>query len=254
VQFQFDAASLLALLLVSARILAWAIVAPPIATGGVPHPVKVILSVGIGLALVPAVRGHAPAPDVAPVVGALLEQVLVGAALGMLTRLVFAAVESAGALIDVFGGFSLSAAYDPLSTTMTSIFGRFYATLCTTLIFATDAHLVIFQGFLRTFSAVPLDGHLALNRFADVVSHAVTAMFVAALQIAGPLIVVLFVADLALGVLNRISPQLNAFSLSFPLKIGLTLVLVGSGFALMPQLVVHLAERTNDMIRTVTGA
>ena len=82
-------------------------------------------------------------------------QVAIGAGLGFLTRLVFSAIETAGGLLDVFGGFSLAAAYNPLTTTMTSIFGSFYALLCTTLIFATDIHLVIFEGFLRTFSADP---------------------------------------------------------------------------------------------------
>lgn len=252
-QFQVDTASLIALLLVSARILAWAVVAPPLATGGVPRVVQVMLSVGIGLALVAGARAHAPAAEIAPVAGALVGQVLVGAALGFLTRLVFAAVESAGALLDVFGGFSLAAAYDPLETTTTSIFGRFYALLCTTLIFATDAHLLIFQGFLRTFTAVPLDGHISLAHLDVVLTHGFSAMFVAAVQIAGPLIVVFFVADVALGVLNRISPQLNALALSFPLKIGLTLMLTGAGLTLMPGVVTQLAAKATNLITAVTG-
>jgi flagellar biosynthetic protein FliR len=78
-------------------------------------------------------------------------------------------------------------------------------------------------------------------------------MFVSALQIAGPLIVVLFIADIALGVLNRIAPQLNAFSMSFPVKIGLTLLLVGMGFTLMPNTIVQIAHRANDLVTVVTG-
>jgi flagellar biosynthesis protein FliR len=253
VQLQVDTAWLLALLLASTRILAWSLVAPPIATGGVPHVVKVVLSVGLALAVIPLVRSQAPAPEVVPVAEALLEQVVIGAALGFVTRLVLSAVESAGALIDVFGGFSLSAAYDPLSTTMTSIFGRFYTLLCTTLIFATDAHLVIFRGFLRTFTTLPLNAHIRLGRLDHAITDGVTSLFISALQIAGPLIVVLFVADIALGVLNRISPQLNAFSLSFPLKIGLTLGLVGTGFSLMPDIVTSLAQHATDLVVTVGG-
>ena len=252
-QFQVDTVWLVALLLASTRILAWSVVAPPLATGGVPHPVKIVFSVGLGLVVVPTIRTHIPTVATGPIIGALLEQVLIGAALGFATRLLFAAVESAGALLDVFGGFSLSAAYDPLTTTMTSIFGKFYGLMCTTLIFATDAHLVIFQGFLRTFHAVPTDAHVSFAHLDRQLTQAATGLFVAALQIAGPLLVVLFVADLALGVLNRISPQLNAFSLSFPLKIGLTLLLVGMGFTLMPRIVIELAGQANRMIGTVLG-
>ena len=252
-QLQFASASLVTLLLVSARILAWTMVAPPLATGGLPKPVKVMLSVALGLAVVPVAQAHAPAAEFLPVAGSLLQQVLVGAALGFVTRLVFAAVETAGGLLDLFGGFSLSAAYDPLSTTMTSIYGRFYALLATTLIFATDAHLLIFQGFLRTFVSIPLDGQLSLGRLDRVISGGLTELFIAALQIAGPLIVVLFIADLALGVLNRIAPQLNAFSMSFPIKIGLTLLLVGTGFTLMPGVITQLATHANQLIGAVAG-
>jgi flagellar biosynthetic protein FliR len=134
---------------------------------------------------------------------------------------------------------------------MTSIFGSFYALLCTTLIFATDIHLIIFQGFLRTFSAIPLNASMSLSKLDAAITSAVGDMFVAALQIAGPLIVVLFLADVALGLLSRIAPQLNAFSLSFPLKTGLTLALIGSGLLLMPRTVVNLGTHATDLLGVV---
>jgi flagellar biosynthesis protein FliR len=251
-QLTFQAPALVALLLASVRILAWSLVAPPIATAGLPSTVKIILSVGLGLAVLPALKGQTPPVDTVSVIGAVVVQFVLGAALGFITRLLFAAVESAGALIDVFGGFSLSAAYDPLSTTMTSVFGKFYGLLCTTLIFVTNTHLIIFQGFLRTFSAIPLNTGVNLDKLAKALTSSFTEMFVSALQIAGPLIVVYFVADLALGVLNRIAPQLNALSLGFPLKIGVTFLLVGSAFMMMPETIVHIADRVTTVVGQVT--
>ena len=64
---------------------------------------------------------------------------------------------------------------------------------------------------------------------------AVSGMFLAAVQIAGPLIVVLFLADVGLGLLTRVAPALNAFSLGFPLKILLTLTLAGFMFLALPR-------------------
>jgi flagellar biosynthetic protein FliR len=253
VELAFPPTTLITLLLVSARIAAWLMVAPPLATGGIPKTVRVALSVAMALPMVPAQRVHAPVAEFVPVMSALVEQVLIGAGLGFLTRLLFAAIETAGGLLDLFGGFSLSAAYEPLTTTMTSIFGRFYALLATTLIFVTNAHLLIFQGLMRTFRALPLDGHLELGRLDKQIVSGATDLFVAALQIAGPVLVVLFVADIALGVLNRIAPQLNAFAMSFPVKIGLTLMLVGGSLTLMPDVVVRLAGRADDVIAAVTG-
>ena len=60
-------------------------------------------------------------------------------------------------------------------------------------------------------------------------------MFLAALQIAGPLIAVLFLTDVAFGLLNRVAPALNAFSLGFPAKIMLTLTLAGTAIAVLPR-------------------
>lgn len=248
-----DGSWLLALVLAATRILAWAMIAPPVATAGTPKVVKGLLSVALALAVLPVVRGHLPAQEVAPIASALVVQVVLGAALGFLTRLVFAAVEAAGGLLDLFGGFSLASAYDPFSQSTNAVFGRFYAMMCTALIFVTNLHIVIIRGFLRTFTTVPLDAGFSLDKLARHVTGGVTDLFVAALQIAGPLIVVLFIADVALGVLNRIAPQLNAFSMSFPIKIGLTLALTGFGFMLMPETIAELAQKSTRLVASVTG-
>jgi flagellar biosynthesis protein FliR len=250
-QIQLQSNALIALLLVSTRIFAWSMIAPPIASAGVPTVVKTALSVGLALVIVPNAQAHIPAVDTPSILTALVIQVAIGAGLGFLTRLIFTAIETAGGLLDVFGGFSLAAAYNPLTTTMTSIFGSFYALLCTTLIFATNIHLLIFEGFLRTFTAIPLNASMSMSKLTTTLTSAMGDMFVAALQIAGPLIVVLFLADVALGLLSRIAPQLNAFSLSFPLKTGLTLALVGSSFLLMPRTVVNLGNHVTDLLGVV---
>lgn len=240
---QFAAAQLVALLLATSRIFAWSMIAPPLATGGVPKAIRVPVSAAIALAVLPTAQQHVPGLQTASVLSALVLQVAIGMVLGFLTRMLFTAVESAGSLLDVFGGFSLAMAYDPLTTTTTSIFGRFYGLMCTTLLMVTDAHLYVFQGFLNSFTAIPLDAGMSLHRLAAALTSGVTELFVSALQIAGPLVIVYFIADLALGVLSRIAPQLNAFSLSFPIKIGLTFLLVGLTFVTMPDLVANLAQR-----------
>jgi flagellar biosynthesis protein FliR len=246
-------AQLVALLLCSLRIAAWLEVAPPLATAGVPRVVRLMLSVAISLAMLPQTVAHAPAAEIGPLLTSAVQQLVIGGALGFGTRLLFSAVESAGSLIDLSGGFSLAFAYDPLLATNTSIFGRFYGVMASALLFASNAHLVILQGFLRTFSTVPLDGSISLGHLDQVLVHGVSSMFVAALQVAGPLIAVLFLADVALGLLSRISPQLNVFQLSFPLKIMITLGLVGLSFATMPQVIAQLGNSAASLMTQVAS-
>jgi flagellar biosynthetic protein FliR len=246
-------AQLIALLLCSLRIAAWLEIAPPLATAGVPRVVRLMLSVAISLAVLPQTVAHAPVAEIGPLLSSAVQQLVIGGALGFGTRLLFSAVESAGSLIDLSGGFSLAFAYDPLLATNTSIFGRFYGVMASALLFASNAHLVILQGFLRTFSTVPLDGSISLAHLDQVLVHGVSSMFVAALQVAGPLIAVLFLADVALGLLSRISPQLNVFQLSFPLKIMITLGLVGLSFATMPRVISQLGNSAASLMMQVAS-
>jgi flagellar biosynthetic protein FliR len=78
-------------------------------------------------------------------------------------------------------------------------------------------------------------------------------MFLSALQIAGPLVAVLFCADVALGLLNRVAPALNAFSLGFPAKILLTMMLAGSAIVLLPHTVRAIVTHAVTAVLTAAG-
>ena len=73
-------------------------------------------------------------------------------------------------------------------------------------------------------------------------------MFLSAVQIAGPLLVVLFLADIGMGLLTRVAPALNAFALGFPLKILLTLIFSAVVFLALPRIVASLADQASRML------
>ena len=245
--------SLIALLLASVRAAAWLVVCPPFSSRIVPAPVKALLALAISLPLVPRLDDQVPALEVGSLLVAAVEQVVVGVALGFITAVFFAAIQAAGDLIDTFGGFSMSFALDPMSTSQSSVFGRFYNLIAVTLLFATDGHQMVLRGFLESYRTLPLDGALSLSRLGTVLSHGLPEMFVAALQIAGPLIAVLFLTDVAFGLLNRVAPALNAFALGFPAKILITLVLGGSAIAVLPDALEGLMERAVRAVLSVAG-
>jgi flagellar biosynthesis protein FliR len=246
-------ASLTALLLASVRAAAWLVVCPPFNSRIVPAPVKALLALALSLPLVPQLSAQVPALDAGALIVASVEQAVVGVALGFVTALFFAAIQAAGDLIDTFGGFSLSFAFDPMSASQSSVFGRFYNLVAVTLLFITDGHQMVLRGFLQSYQTLPLDGTLSLARLGTVLSHGLPAMFMAALQIAGPLIAVLFLTDVAFGLLNRVAPALNAFALGFPAKILITLVLGGTAVAALPNALEGLIERAVQAVLSVAG-
>jgi flagellar biosynthetic protein FliR len=87
---------------------------------------------------------------------------------------------------------------------------------------------------------------------AHTLTTGLTDLFVAALQIAGPLIAVLFLADVGLGLLTRVAPALNAFALGFPLKILLTLSLGVTAYLALPNVVAALTDSSLSALLGVT--
>ncbi|MGN7189472.1 MULTISPECIES: flagellar biosynthetic protein FliR [unclassified Curtobacterium] len=251
-----DASRLEATMLAGVRLVAFFVLAPPFAYRAFPAMVKVILGLALAIGVAPRVAAGYVSLDTGGFLLALLTQLVVGLALGFLVYLVFAAVQSAGALIDLFGGFTLAQAFDPQSQVNGAQFTRLFQMASLALLFASGGYQLIVGGLVRSFDAVPLvgadgaPGTLALGPLAGVLVAALSQMFLAALQIAGPLVVVLFLADVGLGLLTRVAPALNAFQMGFPIKIGLTVVFAGALFMALPAVVSSL---TGDAVAAITG-
>ncbi len=236
-------------MLAGVRIAAFLVVAPPFSSKAVPAQVKALLAVGLALAVAPRL-GDATTTGTAVFLLDLVLQAVVGAALGFLVWLVFSAVESAGSLVDLFGGFQMSTAFDPLSMVNGATFARLYQGLAVALLVVSGGHQVVLAGMVRSFDALPLGTQPDLAVLAHTASQGLTDMVVAALQIAGPLLVVLFLADVGHGLLTRVAPALNAFALGFPLKILLTVSVAGMAILTLPGVIAGLV---GDATRAVTG-
>ncbi len=237
--------------LASVRLVAWLVITPPFSTKAVPAAAKTLLALGLAFAVVPSAAHALPLNGVADIAAAAVQEALIGALMGFLTFLVFAAVQAAGDLIDVFGGFSLAAAFDPLSQNMNSVNGKLFSMLATMLLFASNAHLLVIGGLLRSFTTMPVGTVWHPANAADVLMAAFGMFFTAAVQIALPLIGVLFIADLGLALLTRVAPQLNAIMIMFPAKIGLTLAIVGMSFVVLPDVLQRLLEMLSQALEAL---
>jgi flagellar biosynthetic protein FliR len=243
---------LIAYLLASVRIAAWLMLVPPFSSRSVPAYAKALLALGLAFAVAPGLS-EAGTPDGAVELGLqVVQEALVGASMGFVTYLVFAAVQAAGDLIDLFGGFAVASAFDPTFQTMNSVFGKLYGMLATMLLFASDAHLLVIGGLLRTFDRLPVGATVNLLDLTEAVTVAFGLFFTSAVQIALPLIAVLFVADLGLALLTKVAPALNAIGIMFPAKIGLTLLTVGLSFSVLPDAVERLVDYAIQAMAAMT--
>lgn len=240
------------LMLVGVRMVAFLVVAPPFSHRGIPATVKVMLATGLALAIAPRVATTVPASTGEYVV-LLVGEAVIGVGLGFLVAVVFSAVQSAGSLIDLMGGFSLAQGFDPMTQVNGAQFARLYQLTAVVILFVSDGYQMVISGLVRTFDALPLGASLDLSKLGDALTASVTGMFLATLQIAGPLVVVLFLADVGLGLLTRVAPALNAFALGFPLKILLTLSLASLTYLALPRIIENLTGRSLDAVLGVTS-
>jgi flagellar biosynthetic protein FliR len=247
------ASTLLAFLLATVRAGAWLVVAPPFNGRSVPGPVKALLAVALALPVTSTLSAHVPSTDMPSILGAVVMQVAVGMGLGFVVYLLMSAIAAAGSFIDLFGGFTLASAFDPLSLSQNAVFGRLHQFLMVLLLLVSDAHLIVLQGFFRSYQAIPLDGSFPLSSLSSALVVGMGGFFLAALQIAAPLICVMFLADVGLGLLTKIAPALNAFQLGFPMKMLLTLLLAGLTFPLLPGAVEELARRATPILSSLGG-
>ena len=244
---------LLALVLASIRAAAFLVLAPPFANGAVSGRVKAMLSVALAVPVAERLRDSAPAADPAALITAAVQQAFIGVVMGAFVALVFAAVQAAGDMLDLFGGFQLASAYDPLMKVQTAIFGKLYAWTTTALLVVTGGHLLILQGFLRSYDVLPLNAGVDTATVARIFTDGVSQLMLSALQIAAPLIAVLFITDIGLGLLGRVAPALNVFAMSFPVKILIALTLGGFTFALLPGVVGDMTDTVREsVVRLVT--
>jgi len=250
--FTLGATLLSGFMLALSRTAGFVLVAPPFNTRGVPGQARAGVAIALAVPLSTWTIPSAPALDSGDLITRSLLELITGAALGALVMLAVAAIQTVGDLIDVAGGFSISAGLDPLLMVQSSVMGRLHQLVALTLLFIGNGHLVVLQGLSRSFQLMPQAG-LDWDQVAASISAGVAGMFLAAVQITAPIMAALFIADVGLGLLTRAAPALNAFSLAFPLKISLSLMLIGLVLTQIPGALGHLIEQASMSIIRLSG-
>lgn len=254
VSFALD--GLLALLFVHLRVMAFLMIAPPFNSTSIPTRIRSVIAFAVALPIFPRYMGQAQVANAPDLVSAVTWQIFVGLALGFLVHVLFSAVQAAGNLVDAFSMFAMASMLDPMSNTQSAVFGRIYNLIATTLMFATGGHLLLIRGLLQTFDVVPA-GPADLGALAKMLTHDLDVLFVSALQISGPILAVLFLTDLALGLVSRAVPSLNIFQLAFPVKTILVVTLAALAVAMMPgslEVVVEtVVKQFSEIARAVGG-
>lgn len=236
-------ATLTTFLLVLARTGSWVVTSPLFGGKGVAGVSRLAVMAGLSLFLTPLVQTPDVPTSLAGFAASAVAQAAVGLALGFLTGLLFSAFEVAGTLADLSSGFSYAMIVDPLSGQPAAALSRLFSMAFLALLFVTDAYQTVLAGFVTSFRALPIDTlpHLSSDAAATL-AHASTQVLASAIEVAAPLLGVLFLTDVALSVASRFVPSSNALATALPVKTLVALGVAGAVLTLMPAEIGTLLE------------
>ncbi len=208
-------------------------VAPPV--------VRVSAILAIAWALTPVAAPHLPPWPSSwwEVCSLVLGEVLLGFSLGLVVRVLLSGAQMAGNLAALQMGFGMATLVDPQTQSQTAVLGELFWKLATLWFFLCDGHHLLLILVARSFSEVPVGTPFKLPAgLGQSLVNLGIWMFKMALTLAAPIVAVLFLTQVALGLVARAVPQVQVMLLGFPLTItlgllvlSLTLTLAGSYLA-----------------------
>ncbi len=205
---------------------------PVIGTQLVPARIRLFLAVALTFLVAP----HIPAPPSLDPLSLgtwviIAEQILIGATMGFVLQLLFQVHVLAGQIVAMQMGLGFASMNDPSMGISVAVVAQVFTMLTTLLFLSVNGHLVVIEVLVESFATLPLGESLLVSDFQAVVLR-FSWVLAAALLIGLPAITALLIVNLSFGVMMRAAPQLNIFSIGFPLTLvfGLFIlwVLIGS--------------------------
>ena len=207
----------------------------------IPVQIRVFSILVISLALTPVVAGTLPPfPETwLAGVGLVLRELLLGLSLGMVVRFIFSGVQMAGDFMGIQMGFGMVNLIDPNSGVHTTVMGDIMLLVATLLFLAADGHHLVLAVLAQSFGEVPVGGAgLMPGGLFNILVPLGHFMYQMMVKLVAPVILILFLTQIAMGLVARTVPQVQVMILAFPLTIALGLVFLSLSLMLIGPYVV----------------
>lgn len=227
--------------------------APMLGDNMVPVTVRILLSLVLAVALLPVAQ---PAVAIDPfslhAIVATMEQAIIGLLIGFAFHLTMAIVMILGFLVSSQMGLSMAIMNDPMNGTSSDVVSGLLYMLCILVFFSIDGHLVLVRVVGESFKLWPVGaapGPYALQTLMLSVSW----IFAAALLLAIPVVFATFVVQLGFGLLNRVAPAFNLFSLGFSLVTLFGLAALVQLIRLLPEHYLRMTAKVLGLLSAIMG-
>jgi flagellar biosynthetic protein FliR len=238
-----------ALALTLVRVSGMVAFAPFFSSTALPVRTKAVFVGALAYLLAPLVAAL-PLAQVSISFSALLGELAVGLVYGLTLTLMTEMMLFAGQIVGVQFSFSAVNLLDPTSSIQTPLMGDLFQLMGTLVVIAAGLDRILLASMVRSFRAVPLGSYALAPTTAMAIVRAAGGIFLAAVELAAPILAATMLVEVAVSLLGKLSPQLPVMSLTVPLKTLTGFALLAGSLALWPRFIearfaglLDLAER-----------
>ncbi|MBP3191951.1 flagellar biosynthetic protein FliR [Natronogracilivirga saccharolytica] len=215
--------------LIFVRVSSMMMTAPFFSTAVFPVQVKIFFALVTSVLLYPVIPAQNVMLDVdttfVELLFIIIQEILIGVALGLVGQLIFAALELSGSLISIQAALRFANVVDTMSQQQTAVVSNIFSMLAIIYFLVIEGDKVYIMALARSFETVPVST-AQLTEASPIFIQMATRLFINGVQIASPFLIVFFMLNLSFAIFARIMPQANIFFIALPVKVGVGLIML----------------------------
>ncbi len=231
------------------RILGFIAIAPPFGNNSVPVRIKLALGVLLALIVAPTLvpLDHIDMLSLGGIL-ILIQQFVVGMAMGFMVRIIFAGVEMAGEVAGLTMGLGFATFFDPQTRGRSSAISQFLVILTTLVFLSLNVHLALFEAIINSFKSIPISTSVSMGFSVQKLAIWGEEIFKIGMLLSLPIVAALLITNIALGILTRAAPQLNLFGIGFPITIGVGFLMLAM---ILPYMLIPLENLFQHLLDAI---
>ncbi|MCA9323102.1 MAG: flagellar biosynthetic protein FliR [Planctomycetes bacterium] len=239
--------------LVFIRLVAIVALSPVFGGEAIPRRLRIGIAIVLAMVLAPTVGATVTEP-LPPFPVLIAKEFFLGFVFAIFLRTTFELLAAAGSIIDLSRGASMAKLLNPMSREQGSLLSNFLAQFLLTFFFVVGGQTLLVRSLARSFVSAPPDQLLSggVDSFTrlQTITALAGSMFLSAVQVASPVVAVIFLLDVALALVSRAAPQIQVYFLGLAMKATLGVFILLLTFS---ESVPRLLHRVFDVVETWIG-
>ncbi len=256
INYTFTYGDLEYFLLIFIRVISFVFVAPFFGMSNIPRRIRIGFSFFVALLLYQSIPGQSVVYDT--LIGysvIVMKEVLTGLLIGFAANLCASIVAFAGHIADMEMGLSMASMFDPTTRETSTITGIYYNYMVLLMLMISGMHRYLIQALAETYTLIPLNG--AVIRSDTLLAAMLEFManyIIIGFRICLPIFAVMTILNAVLGILAKVSPQLNMFVVGIQMKVLVGLSILFLSTAMLPGAADFIYDQMKHMVVTFTEA